>query len=227
VSADAAHSAGNAAREPIELELKYRLSDAAIGERLLGAERLGPFVAATPIETVETSDRFLDTSDRHFAAARHALRVRTAAGSKVATLKGATVREANGAHRRVELEGPATGADPVRWPSTAARDRVLELAAGRPLVEVARLRQTRRQRLLRAGRTTVEISLDEVEVLDAGRVVARFRELEAELRDGDPERLDELVRVLDAEPGLRPSPESKFAAALRVLANDPTRDGRR
>jgi inorganic triphosphatase YgiF len=206
-----------AAPEPVELELKYRVTDAATGERLLTSALLGPFVPATPIETVETDDRFLDTHDGRFAAVRHALRVRTAGGTTVATVKGPTVRDPSGAHRRVEVEGPATGDDPDEWPPSAVRERVLDVAAGRPLVEVAQLRQTRRRRLLRATGTTVELTLDEVEVLDGAAVAGRFTELEAELRDGDADRLDELARALDTEPELSPSAESKYATALRVL----------
>ncbi len=208
------------ADDPLEIELKYRLADAAAGERLLAAEELGPFRPDGPIEIVETSDRFLDTADRAFAAIRHAVRLRTVGGTTTVTIKGPAKRGPGGAHRRTELEASANGTDPARWAESRARTRILEVAAGRPLVEVAGLHQRRRHRLLRAGDAAVDLSLDDVRVLDGERAIETFVELEAELVAGDPERLAELAAALvAAEPALRPSAESKYRAALRALGS--------
>ena len=46
------------------------------------------------------------------------------------------------------------------------------------------IRQLRRKRILERDGTAVELSLDEVDVVARGRVVGRFVELEAELRQG-------------------------------------------
>ncbi|HET7026643.1 MAG TPA: CYTH domain-containing protein [Candidatus Limnocylindrales bacterium] len=209
----------DAAGEPFELELKYRLVDEAAGEPLLAADRLGPFVAEGPIVTVETVDRFLDTADQTLGGIDHSLRLRTVGGRTglVATLKGSMTQGPGGAHRRLELEAPVEGDDPSAWPESRVRTRVLELTGGRPVTEIARLRQRRRQRSLRAGRTTAELSIDAVEVVDGGRVVERFFELEVELREGDSALLAELAAALSVQPGLAPG-ESKLGAALRALS---------
>jgi inorganic triphosphatase YgiF len=206
--------------EPVEIELKYRLADAAAGERLLAAEQIGPFAPAGPIETVETSDRFLDTADRAFAATRHAVRLRTAGATTTVTIKGPATPGPGGAHRRTEQEAAALGTDPADWPDSAARERVLRIAAGRPLVEVAALRQRRRHRLVRAGETIADLTVDEVRILDRDRTIERFVELEVELRAGDSERLAELAAAFALEWALSPSTDSKYAAALRALARE-------
>jgi inorganic triphosphatase YgiF len=209
------------AGEPFEIELKYRLLDEATAEPLLAAERLGPFVPEGPVVTVETVDRFLDTADAALGRIDHSLRLRAVAGRAgvVATLKGSMTPGPGGAHRRLELEASAEGDDPSAWPESPVRTRVLELTGGRRVTEIARLRQRRRQRSLRAGRTTAELSVDAVEVVDGARVVERFLELEVELSDGDSARLAELAAELTAQPGLAPG-ESKLGAALRALARD-------
>jgi len=214
----------NATGEPVEIELKYRLRDEATGEPLLVADRLGPFVAERLIATVETVDRFLDTADSALGRIDHSLRLRAVAGRTglVATFKGSMTVGPGGAHRRLELEVPVEADDPSEWPESPVRTRVLELTGGRPVAEIARLHQRRRQRSLRAGRTTAELSVDAVEVVDGARVVERFFELEVELRAGDSALLADLASALSVQPGLTPG-ESKLRAALRALSSERAR----
>jgi inorganic triphosphatase YgiF len=92
---------------------------------------------------------------------------------------------------------------------------------GRPIREIARLRQRRlTQRVSRAG-TVVELSLDTLEALDAGRVLARRHDLEAELIDGDESALAELGAALRDLDGVGPSLGSKMAFALDARAGRP------
>ena len=48
----------------MEVELKYRMTDVATGERLLAADELAGFAATGPAETVRHEDRYLDTDGR-------------------------------------------------------------------------------------------------------------------------------------------------------------------
>ena len=68
-------------------------------------------------------------------------------------------------------------------------------ALGTPLAQVARLRTLRRLVTLSDAGGTPQAVLDddEVSILRAGRVAARFRELEVELLEDAPDRL---LRVL-------------------------------
>ena len=63
------------------------------------------------------------------------------------------------------------------------------------------LRQLRRKRLYGKDGTVVELSLDDVEVALGGRVVERFAELEAEVREGDEAVLEPLVELLERDRG--------------------------
>ena len=204
---------------PVELELKYRVTDPTTGERLIAAERLAELAASGSPRTTQLEDRYVDTGDGALARAGFAVRLRQSGAGTVVSVKSLARTEGpGGAVRREELEGPADRvAAAVEWPPSDARSLVLEHAGDAPLVERVTVRQMRRKRVLRSGPTRVELSLDEVDVVARGRIVGRFLELEAELLKGPEEGLAGLGAVLDAEAGLRRSRSSKLEAALAAL----------
>ncbi len=209
----------------VEVELKFHVRDAEAAARYPEATELFGFVPVGPATTVVHDDRYVDTADGALARAGLAARLRTMGAETVVTVKSRP--EARGAgrrgarpYRREELEGPADPALPPRaWPPSEARDRILGTCGDAPLVELARMRQRRRQRVLRDGSGTdplVELSLDDVEVLSADRVVGHFTELEVELLRGTEERLAELGERLAADPALTPAHASKLDAATAL-----------
>ncbi len=204
---------------PVELELKYRVTDPTTGERLIAAERLAELAAIGSPRTTQLEDRYVDTGDGALARAGFAVRLRQSGAGTVVSVKSLARTEGpGGAVRREELEGPADRvAAAVEWPPSDARSLVLEHAGDAPLIERVTVRQLRRKRVLRSGPTRVELSLDEVDVVARGRIVGRFLELEAELLKGPEEALAGLGAVLDAEAGLRRSRSSKLEAALAAL----------
>ncbi len=204
----------------VEVELKFRVTDAAAGERYVHGDGIGPFRAASPVRAVEVEDRYVDTSAGDLARAGFAARLRRSGRSTTVGVKALRRTEgAGGAHVREELEGPAhRTAGPIEWPPSDARSLVLELAGDAPLVELVTIRQLRRKRELRDGGTRLELSLDDVDVLARSSVIHRFTELEVELLKGDGARLAEVEAVLAADPALRPSPTSKLEGALAALA---------
>jgi CHAD domain-containing protein/adenylate cyclase class IV len=216
-AADLANGAAGGAAQPREVELKYRVVDADAVGVLLELPAIGPFTGEGTVETDETLDRFLDTPDDAFRAAQHALRLRRVGDATILTIKGPSTPGPGGAVSRTEVEATVDGDDPASWPPSPARELVESIGHGQPLREIARLAQRRRHRLLRDGATVVELTVDDVEVRDRDRPIAAWLELEAELRDGEPDALEELAAALVAGGGLEPSPESKFAAALRAL----------
>ncbi len=150
--------------KPLEVELKYRMSETAAGDRLLATDELAGMQALEPVETVVHEDRYVDTPDGALEAAGYAGRLRSDGnGSTVITLKGLRRQDDGGAlHVRTELEGPAdpeTGAG--SWPTSAARDEVLAIAGEAPLVDRVRVRQVRRKRLYGIDGTVVELSVDD------------------------------------------------------------------
>ena len=200
--------------EHVEIELKYRVADAAAAARLGAARALGPFRAAGPVRQVQVEDRYLDTADGALARAGYAVRLRRGPTMTVVSVKS-TASASTALHRREELEGPAgLSLDPHAWAPSAARSLVLEHAGDAPLVELVTVRQLRRTRAMADAVAEVEVSVDEVEVVAGGRVVDRFVELEAELRRGPAEALEALEAALAADPDLVPETRSKLERAM-------------
>jgi len=204
---------------PMEVELKFRMTDAATGERLIAGDELDGFSALGPAETAKVEDRYVDTPDGALTAAGYAARLRTIGDATVITLKGLRRVDDGGViHRREELEGPAVeGESAASWPESDARDAVVRLAGDQPLAEIARIRQTRRKRLYGRDGAVVEVSVDDVSVLADGSVVERFAELELELREGDEASLEPLVDLLKDIEELVPAQTSKLERALAAV----------
>ena len=132
----------------MEVELKYRMTDVATGERLLAADELAGFAATGPAETVRHEDRYLDTEDGALEAAGYSGRLRSTGKGTLLTLKGLERHDNGGStHRREELEGPADPAQPpAAWPASEARDAVIRIVGERSLRDLVALRQVRQKR---------------------------------------------------------------------------------
>ncbi|HEY8989855.1 MAG TPA: CYTH domain-containing protein, partial [Candidatus Limnocylindrales bacterium] len=214
---------------PVEIELKYRVIDAAAGDAYLGADDLAGFHPASPVRSAQVEDRYIDTADGAMARAGFAARLRQTAKGTTVAVKSAVRRVGSGnVHRREELEGPADRtAHPRDWPPSDARSLLLEQCGDAPLVELVTIRQLRRKRILERDGTAVELSLDEVDAVTRSRVVSRFVELEVELVRGDEAGLADIDRLLAADPGLAPAETSKLQSALRAVADAEPKRGRR
>jgi CHAD domain-containing protein len=165
-------------RSTVEREVKLRA-----GARFEGI----PFEGRELPEQVLTST-YYDTDDLRLADGRITLRRRTADDSDpVWQLK------LPGDGERLELEWPA--------PTVAVPDDVRQLLSahtrGRPLSAVATLRTRRSGRMVvDAGTDVAEVVRDSVDVLDDGRPVRSFEEIEAELVNGDVAALRALEQDL-------------------------------
>jgi CHAD domain-containing protein len=204
-----------------EVELKYRVTDLATGERLVGVDKLAGLTATGGrARAVQIEDRYVDTSDGRLARAGFVARLRQRGDETIVSVKSIAQEDGpGGAIRRLELEGPADRvAAAVDWPASDARSLVLEHAGDAPFVERVTIRQLRRKRVFKTGTTRVELSLDEVDVVHRGRIAATFVELEAEVLKGDDDVLTRLAAVLDTEAGLVRSRESKLEAAMTALS---------
>jgi CHAD domain-containing protein len=207
---------------PLEVELKYRMTGAATGDRLLAADDLAGLTAAEPAETVVHEDRYVDTPDGALAAAGYAGRFRSSGEATVITLKGLRRQDDGGAaHRREELEGPADlGSPATAWPESPARDAVISIVGDATLGELVRVRQVRRKRNYAANGTVVELSVDDVEVVMGDRVIERFAELEVELRQGDEAALEPLADLLSEIEELVPAETSKLERAMEAVRRE-------
>lgn len=206
----------------LEVELKFVADGRAPLEQLTAATTLGHAALGRP-HSYDELDRYLDTGDLRLASVRWACRLRTRRGETIVSLKGPaeTARGTDeGLHRRPELEGPATDqSDPVTWPPSAARDRLVEMTDRQPLVERLALAQRRTERDVDDGGTTVAtLSLDHVRVLHHGEQRGELWSVELEQRGDAAADLERLAAALNAVAGLRPDPLTKLEHALRLVA---------
>jgi inorganic triphosphatase YgiF len=206
----------------LEVELKFRATGPEPLEALRGAATLGEAALGAPAAFDEL-DRYLDTADLRLAAQRWACRLRTREKTTIVSLKGPALAAAGSPsaaalHRRPELEGPATAdADATAWPASAARDRLLELTDGEPLIERLALAQRRTERdVILDGAPAATLSLDHVRVLRAGEQHGELWCVELEQHAGARVDLEGMARALAAVPGLAPDPLTKLEHALRL-----------
>jgi CHAD domain-containing protein len=156
-----------------------RKLDAPAGFRL-------PDLGGSPLEPRLFTSVYFDVPGGSLAAAGITLRRRTERGESVWQLK------LPAADARLELEAPGPADGP---PDELRRLLAAHLRRG-PLEEVASLRTRRSGELVARNGTTAELTLDEVAVLEGRRVTGEFVEVEVELREGDPTRLDEIAAEL-------------------------------
>jgi len=200
-----------------------------------------PDLGGEPLEPRVFTSVYYDTADRSLAQSGITLRRRTERGRSVWQLK------LPAGDARLELEEAGGPAGP---PESMARLLTAHLRHG-PVGAIAELRTRRHGALVARNGTTAEVTIDDVAVMDALRVVEEFVEVEVELKEGKPKQLDAIAAEL-AGAGARPTdgtpklfrvlrlpleatpddPLDALRARLRVqlhaiLANDPgTRLGR-
>ena len=203
----------------VEAELKYTALDERPLHELEHAELLGPAHLGVP-RTVSELDRYLDTADLRVAALRWACRLRSRQGRTVVSLKGPAEHSSGDlVHRRPELEGPADlSLDPAGWPPSEARDRLLAMAGGAPLIERFRLEQERTERSVTLrGLRVGTLSLDRVQVRRGENELGRLLVVELEFEAAGPVDHRPLASALGRLPGLSPDPLSKFERAEGML----------
>lgn len=169
---------------------------------------------------------YWDTADLRLARHGVTLRRRTGeAGGPRWTLKLPLPAEDAGsadgdgvlARREIEMKGSAE-----RVPARAA-DLVTAYARTAPLAEIAQLR-TRRQvwsLLGPDGRPVAVLDDDEVSVMEHGRRISRFRELELESHGLDAEHLQRIAGLLRAAGAVDAEPIPKVVRALGPAATAP------
>lgn len=228
--ADRSHPPGGASQRlagSVERERKF---SAWPGFSLPGLDDLVTWARADEGSVHVLDAVYWDTADLRLVRSGVTLRHRTSDGDGGTwTLKLPPLPGAAGAGRsgsagagelvRTEFDLPGGPQSP---PDVLAH-LVVAWARSASLQPVARLQTVRRSVVLRdgGGRALAELADDEVSVLEADRVAARFREVELEVRPGAPATLAELVADRLVAAGAGPAdPTPKLARALgpRALA---------
>jgi CHAD domain-containing protein/adenylate cyclase class IV len=179
-----------------------------------------PELDGDALETRTFTSTYHDTPSRSLGRAGITLRRRLENGKSLWQLK---LPRSGKATVRTELEEPGGPAGP---PEPIARLLTGHLRHG-PLEPVATLR-TRRAgvRVHDGGRSVAEVTVDAVEILDAGHSAGGFTEIEIELvddgEDDDLARLGRVLRKAGARPG---NGEPKLMRVLSLPeSTEPTRN---
>src|SRR3954452_23450203 len=162
---------------------------------------------------------YYDTPDLRLARSGITLRHRTGEGDRPGWTLKLPEKSARDSSSRDELEfeGPGTAIP------DEAEDLVAAFVRNAALTPVARLRTRRRRWSLHDpdGKEVAELVDDRVSVLQRGRVVERFRELEIEGRGLDREGVERIANVL-TENGAAAAPQvPKLVRALGPRATAP------
>jgi CHAD domain-containing protein len=165
-----------------------------------------PDLGGDPLEPRLFTSIYYDTADSSLARAGITLRRRTERGLSVWQLK------LPAADARLEIEEAGGPGEP---PAEIARLLAAHLRDG-TLAEVARLRTRRSGTLVTRKGTTAEVTVDEVAVLDAQRVVSEFAEIEIELRSGEPRRLRRIALELEDAGATRSDGRPKLFRLLEL-----------
>ena len=205
-------------RDHVEIELKFRLEGIAAGDRMLAAVTLGGLAASGALSVVRVEDRYIDTPSSALRRAGYAARLRARGDEVFVSVKSTARHESGRVHRRREVEGRATGSlDMATWPASDARTLLVVLGGSEPFEDLVTIRQVRRQRTFAGDGSSVELSVDEVQVVSQGRIVERFVEAEAELISGDATSLVAVGDDMAAIPGAHEATMSKLDAALAAI----------
>jgi inorganic triphosphatase YgiF len=190
---------------PVEIEIKFLLPDGA--HTALETHTLLRFAETRPPRREMTT--YYDTAEHAFRAAGAALRVREAGGRFVQTLKQ---RQGNGVFTRGEWEWELRDGQPdlSRLSDTPVGD-----LAGSAVRPVFSTEVTRTVRCLRVAGGLVEIATD-LGWLQAGEHAEPIREVELELKEGDPAALLAAANSLQAALDLVLGAESKAQRGWRL-----------
>ena len=215
-----------------EIELKFSFQDAdALRAWFDGAFTPRP---GDRWRMLEITDRYFDTADLALKEAGLGARLRTVGSATTLTVKQ-TIDVGDGLHRRLELEAPATrDLEPGTWPESEARARLMDLIAGKRLIERFVIGQERRERAVLMDAALALASIDEGEVEFLGVPAGALRVFEIELVDGDVDALRQAALRVVASGQVRAEERSKLelaadmaAAAARVAPDDSWADAAR
>ena len=147
-------SSSRASRGPrVEIEAKFRAPDEEVLARASGSDRAGRFSSRRRHATEEFADIYLDTEDWQILAGGYFCRRRLSEGRVLITLKQVRAGGRGRPSPRGVRGGTARVRSTIPMAGEPARDKVLELSQGAPLVGMLELRQTRTKRLVGALRS--------------------------------------------------------------------------
>jgi triphosphatase len=194
-----------------ETELKFEITESALA-RLREQPALFGSTESSRLRSV-----YFDTPDQALRGARFSLRVRESHGRFIQTVKAcadAGMIERHEWETEIAAENPDLAAL-ARTPAAT----VLDGRTAKALTAVFSTTVVRTVHLWRDGATVIELSVDEGEI-SAGDGREPIREVELELKSGEPAALFGLARELAKAAPLRLSLDSKAVRGYRLAGQE-------
>lgn len=200
----------------MEIESKYRVSDAATFTMLKTLPGVGPYLFS-PGELLFFQDTYYDTADNHLLSAGYALRYRRYQDRVKVSLKSLSPPTHN-LHIREEIEVDGTGIyldQPATWIKTEIGSIMWRITGGHVCVPLFQVKQERFLRKVTYQHQTIaECCVDLAECSHRGHLL-QVRGLELELTDsGSRRQLTNLSQKLETLVPLLPETRSKFEIFL-------------
>ena len=191
----------------IEFELKYRATDAQQAALL---ERFG-----TDARTIAMETTYYDTPDRFLSARRMTLRKRMENGTAVCTIKAPAGSAGRGEWECLCDDIQAASVELCKL----GGPEYLLLLPTAELEPICGARFTRQAMDICTEAFTAELALDRG-VLTGGGQEEALREVELELKSGDPDAMTAFMKELAAQYGLVPENRSKFRRAKALAEGE-------
>lgn len=201
----------------VELELKLRLADRTLMDKLIGDPLFLGGDLATPPETTWLESTYYDTADRRLKAQRYTFRIRRAGAALIATIKGKG-SESGGLHRRDEWNRAIQEEVPSLEPfaDLPIFGELQEILAGELLVPLLRTAFKRTAVVCTTeDGSSFELAADLGEIT-VGTERAEICELEFELKSGAVIHLFEAAEALAVHYPLIPESKSKYHRGLEL-----------
>ena len=197
-----------------EIEAKFILTDASQADVALRV--LAGHAAVHAVDEVQMRDAYLDDRRGRVLASGWTCRWRRKEPTGVESLELKTLAPGqSGLHVRTEIEQPLFGAVElplavVELDEGPVRDQLSEGGVGRLRTQFRIESSRRRFHAVTHAGAEIEVAADSTRILSRrGDMLDRFNELELELKSGEIEDVELLVRVLE-DAGLHGSRLSKF-----------------
>lgn len=204
----------------MEIELKYKVPDRSIAEKIWKDKALSEMEENGSREEICLDAKYFDTENCDLAKRQIAYRIRKEGERWVAALKWKG-RSEDGLHTREEISVPVKGDEPdlsVFCESKTGK-ALEEFLGDRKLVCFLETRFHRKRFRIDTGTGLFELSID------TGKIVTEYgeepiSEAEIELFSGDEEELMELGRRLQKKYGLEVENVSKYSRGIRMIKDN-------
>lgn len=210
----------------VEVEVKFDVLERRAARSIMVAPDLGGILPLGVAERRQIVDQYVDTPDGRLRTRGWTARLRTDGAVTRLQLKALGVPDASGVSRREEIEGPADSATmPAAWPTSAARRRLLQIVGAEPLSPWLVLRQDRLARRFGDAGSSMEVSLDRVEVVIADRPIAKRVVIEVEQQAAPESAFRLVIAHLAAQPHLAVATSTKLAWGAQIMGRGVDADG--